>query len=110
MTKIRRFGCVVQVRPEKLEYYKQLHANPWPEVNDMIKQCNLRNFSIYYKNGLLFSYLEYIGNNYEADQKKMAAHLKTQEWWQETNPCQMALPGEPEGTLWAEMEEVYHLD
>src|SRR3546814_289091 len=100
MNNIRRFGCVVKVRPEKLAYYKELHANPWPEVNAMIKECNLRNFSIYYKNGLLFSYLEYTGDNYEADQQKMAAHLKTQEWWQETSPCQMPLEREPEGTLW----------
>ncbi|WP_410733837.1 L-rhamnose mutarotase, partial [Citrobacter portucalensis] len=49
MGNIRRFGCVVQVRSEKLDYYKELHANPWPEVNAMIKECNLRNFSIYYK-------------------------------------------------------------
>ncbi|MFA1284562.1 L-rhamnose mutarotase [Citrobacter telavivensis] len=110
MNNIRRFGCVVKVRPEKLAYYKELHANPWPEVNAMIKECNLRNFSIYYKNGLLFSYLEYTGDDYEADQQKMAAHLKTQEWWQETSPCQMPFEGEPEGTLWVEMEEIYHLD
>ncbi|HAT2168315.1 TPA: L-rhamnose mutarotase [Citrobacter freundii] len=107
---MRRFGCVVKVRPEKLEYYKELHANPWPEVNAMIKECNLRNFSIYYKNGLLFSYLEYTGDDYDADQQKMAEHLKTQEWWQETSPCQMPLEGEHEGTLWVEMEEIYHLD
>ncbi|MCW8113874.1 L-rhamnose mutarotase [Yersinia intermedia] len=110
MAIVRRFGCIVKVRPEKLDYYKQLHANPWPEVNAMIKECNLHNFSIYYKNGLLFSYLEYIGDDYELDQNKMAAHLETQEWWRETAPCQMTIEGEPEGTLWVEMEEIYHLD
>ena len=66
MNKVRRFGCVVKVRPEKLDYYKALHANPWPEVNAMIKACHLRNFSIYYKNGFLFSYLEYDGDDYKA--------------------------------------------
>lgn len=110
MGNVRRFGCVVKVHPEKLDYYKALHANPWPEVNAMIKECHLRNFSIYYRSGFLFSYLEYDGDNYEADQQKMAAHLKTQEWWKETSPCQIALEGESEGTLWAEMEEIYHLD
>lgn len=110
MGNIRRFGCIVKVRPEKLNDYKALHANPWPEVNAMIKACNIQNFSIHYKNGFLFSYLEYHGDDYEADQKKMAAHLPTQAWWRETNPCQMTLEGEAPGSLWVEMEEIYHLD
>lgn len=107
---LRRFGCVVQVRPDKLEYYKALHASPWPEVNAILQACGIRNFSIYCKNGFLFSYFEYSGDDYEADQKKMAAHPKMQAWWQETAPCQMPLPGEPAGILWSEMEEIYHLN
>lgn len=110
MGKIRRFGSIVKVKPEKLEYYKKLHANPWPEVNAMIKECNLRNFSIFYRDGLLFSYLEYIGDDYEVDQRKMAAHLKTQEWWAETGPCQEPISSARPDELWVEMEEIYHLD
>lgn len=109
MGNIRRFGCVIGVRPEKLEYYKLLHANPWPEVNAMIKKCNIRNFTIYYKDGLLFSYLEYVGDDYEADQKMMAEHPETQRWWAETGPCQLPLASAGEGG-WTEMEPVYHLD
>lgn len=95
MSIVRRFGCVVRVKPEKVDYYKQLHANPWPEVNAMIKACHLRNFSIYFKNDLLFSYLEYVGDDYDADQKKMVAHLETQAWWRETDPCQQPPDCEP---------------
>ena len=46
--------------------------NPWPEVNEMIKKCNISNYSIYYRNGYLFSCFEYTGDDYEADMKKMA--------------------------------------
>ncbi|MBT9431033.1 L-rhamnose mutarotase [Candidatus Sodalis endolongispinus] len=95
MSIVRCFGCVVRVKPEKVDYYKQLHANPWPEVNAMIKACHLRNFSIYFKNDLLFSYLEYVGDDYDADQKKMVAHLETQAWWRETDPCQQPPDCEP---------------
>ena len=58
------------MKPEYLEKYKALHANPWPEVNEMIKKCNIQNYSIYYRGGYLFSYFEYVGDNYEEDMKK----------------------------------------
>ena len=65
---MKRYGSVIGVKPEKLEEYKQLHAAVWPAVLAMISECNIRNYSIYYKDGMLYSYYEYIGNDYEKDQ------------------------------------------
>lgn len=107
---MRRFGQVIHVVPEKLEYYKKLHANPWPSINSMIKQCNLQNYSIYLKDNVLYSYFEYIGDDFEADMAKMKADPETVRWWQETDPCQQPFVTRKEGEWWAEMEEVYHLD
>lgn len=107
---MKRYGSVIKVRPEKLEEYKRLHAAPWPEINRMIKECNIRNYSIYYKDGFLFSYFEYTGDNYEADMAKMAADPMTQKWWDLCKPCQQPLETRAEGEWWANMEEVYHLD
>src|SRR5210317_773262 len=81
---VKRYGWVIKVKPEKLEYYKELHANPWPEVNAMLKECNIQNYSIYYRDGLLFSYLEYTGTDFDADMQKMAADSITREWWKLT--------------------------
>lgn len=107
---VKRYGWVIKVKPEKLDYYKELHANPWPEVNAMLKECNIQNYSIYFRDGLLFSYLEYTGSDFDGDMAKMAAHPKTQEWWKETDPCQEPVDSAKEGVWWAHMEEVYHLD
>ena len=68
---VTRYGWVIQVKAEKLDEYKRLHANPWPEVDSMIKACNIRNYSIYYRDGLLFSYLEYTGDDFEADMEEL---------------------------------------
>lgn len=107
---MKRYGQVLKVRPEKEAYYKELHANPWPGVLDMIKQCNIRNYSIYLRDGYLYSYYEYTGDDYDADMAKMAADPETQRWWAECNPCQQPVDSAKEGELWAEMEEVFHLD
>lgn len=107
---MKRIGQVIKVKPEFLEKYKVLHANPWPEVNEMIKKCNIQNYSIYYRNGYLFSYFEYTGDDYEADMKKMADDPMTQKWWKETDPCQEPVEDAKDGEWWADLEEVYHLD
>jgi L-rhamnose mutarotase len=88
---MKRYGSVIKVKPEALSEYKRYHAAVWPDVLEMIKKCNIRNYSIYLKDDFLFGYFEYHGTDYKADMASMAADKRTQEWW-------------------AEMEEVFHTD
>ena len=46
---IQRYGMVIGIKPEKIVEYKRLHANTWPGVLAMIRECNIRNYSIYLK-------------------------------------------------------------
>lgn len=107
---MQRYGMVLRVRPEATERYKQYHAAVWPEVLDMIGKCGIRNYSIYFKDGFLFSYFEYVGSDFQADMAKMAADPKTQEWWAIMEPLQDPLPTRKPGEWWADMEEVFHVD
>jgi len=107
---MKRYGSVIKVVPEKLEEYKRLHADVWQGVLQMIKECNIRNYSIYYKDGYLYSYYEYTGYDHAADMAKMAADPETQRWWAVCEPCQQPLETRAEGEWWASMEEVFHLD
>jgi L-rhamnose mutarotase len=107
---MKRYGMLIRVKPEKFEEYKKLHAAVWPEVLDMIKRCNISNYSIYHKDGFLFGYLEYNGSDFEADMAKMAADTMTQKWWDICKPCQEPLESRAEGEWWAAMEEVFHID
>lgn len=107
---MKRYGMVIKVRPEKLEEYKKLHSKVWPEVLDMIKKCNIRNYSIYHRDGYLFSYFEYEGQDFQADMQKMAADPMTQKWWGVCKPLQEPLDTKAQGQWWADMEEVFHCD
>jgi len=107
---MQRYGMILKVRPEKLDEYKRLHLAVWPEVLRMIAECNIRNYSIYHKDGYLFSYFEYAGGDFGADMAKMAADPATQRWWDVCKPCQEPLPTRAEGEWWAGMEEVFHCD
>ena len=107
---MQRYGKVIKVKPEKLAEYKALHADAWPDVLAMIRACNIRNYSIYYRDGYLFSYFEYVGDDLDADRAKMAADPTTQAWWKLTDPCQEPVESAAEGEWWAAMEEVFHTD
>ncbi len=107
---MKRYGFVIGVKPEKLEEYKRLHAAVWLKVLEMISLCNIRNYTIFLKDHLLFGTYEYVGDDYEKDMARMAADPVTQEWWKLTDPCQQPLDTRREGEWWAEMEEVFHLD
>lgn len=107
---MKRFGSVIKVKAEKLDEYKRLHADVWPDVLSMIKLCNIQNYSIYYRDGFLFSYFEYMGSDFDADMAKMAADPITQKWWDVCKPCQQPLETCEEDEWWADMEEVFHQD
>lgn len=107
---MKRFGQIIGVKPEHLSRYLELHANPWPCVLEKIKDCNIRNYSIFLlHDNTLFAYYEYIGEHYEEDMAKMAADPCTQAWWRETDPCQYSLaPNEAGG--WFTLPEIFHTD
>ena len=110
MPELRRYGMVIGLKPEASEKYIEHHAAVWPEVLKTIYECNIRNYTIFFKDNLLFAYFEYVGDNLDADMAKMAADPKTQEWWEIVKPIQQPLPTRRDGEWWATMEEVFHTD
>lgn len=106
---MKRFGQIIKVKPEKLEYYKKLHANPWPEVVKQIKACNITNYSIFNYGDYLFAYFEYVGDDFESDMKKMADDPITQKWWRETDPCQEPVKRAKKNEMWVTMDELFYI-
>lgn len=107
---MKRYGSVLRVRPEREQEYRRYHEAVWPEILEIIRECNIRNYSIYLKDGYLFAYFEYIGDDFAADSAKMARQPKMREWWDIMEPMQHPLPTRKEGEWWAAMEEVFHTD
>jgi L-rhamnose mutarotase len=105
-----RYGMTIALKPGAVNEYKQHHAAVWPEVLAMIRECHIRNYSIFLKDHTLFSYFEYHGTDFAADMARMAADPATQRWWSVVMPLQEPLPDRAAGEWWAAMEEVFHLD
>lgn len=107
---MRRFASVIRLRAEKEQEYRRLHSAVWPSVLDTLRAANVTNYSIFLRDGLLFSYHEYNGDDYPADMSRIAADPETQVWWRLTDPCQQPLDSAAEGEWWTPAEEVFHLD
>ena len=99
---MKRYGWVIGLKEEMIEEYKKLHAAVWPGVLKTIKECNIRNYSIYLQKlddgrHYLFAYFEYVGDDFDADMALMAADRTTQEWWEVCKPLQKPLKSLSEG-------------
>lgn len=112
---MKRYGMVTQVQPGKLDEYRRLHADVWHGVLKRIDHSSVRNYSIFAARmpdgqDYLFSYFEYVGDDFDAGIAAMAADGETQRWWALCKPLLTPIAVLPPGDVWAPMEEVFHVD
>ena len=104
---MERYGSVIKV--EDTEKYKTLHRNVPEKVKEAITAANIKNYSIFIKDDLLFSYYEYTGTDHAKDMEKMRSIPEVTEWWDICMPLQIPLETREEGEWWAFMESVFYL-
>jgi len=101
------FGQIGRLKPDKIVDYREMHLSPWPELLDLIRECNITNYSIFLQGDTAFSYFEYVGEDYDADMEKMAQSPVMQRWWTFSKPCfvQYAFDG---AQFYCDMERVFY--
>lgn len=107
---MQRFASVIGLPQENRLEYERLHADVWPAVLERLSASNVVNYSIFRHGDLLFSYMEYAGDDFEGDMASMAADPVTQDWWAVCMPLQRPLDDRAEGEWWKAIPEVFHLD
>jgi len=112
---MKRYGMVTKVLPGKLEEYRRLHADVWAGVLTMIEHSSIQNYSIFTArlpdgHDYLFSYFEYVGDDFDADMARMAADAETQRWWAVCKPLLTPVAALPPGEVWVPLEELFHAE
>lgn len=107
---VKIVGMVIGLKEDKIDGYKQLHADNNPGVRDLLNKYNMHNFSIFLQkmpdgNYYEFGYYEYTGDDFEGDMSKLASEKRNIEWLKVCDPMQTPLPG---ADSWTEMEQVYY--
>lgn len=111
----RVFGQIGRLGRDRVDEYcrlheKDVHTPRWAGVLETIRLCNMRNYSIFIEDDLVFGYFEYVGEDYDADMARMAADPVTQDWWSRTRPCFARLrPDSPEA-FYSDMRRIFHFD
>jgi len=107
---IKRIGQVIGIKPEEIAEYERIHEAIWPTVAATLKKANIQNYSIFRYENLLFAYMEYTGNDYEADMALIAADPETQKWWKITAPMQVQVPEARDGEWWHTLHQNFYLN
>ena len=104
-----RYCFQLQVRPERLDQYKERHRAVWPDMLAALRDTGWRNYSLFLRDdGLLVGYVE--ADDLAAAQAAMAATEVNARWQAEMAPHFTGLAGRgpDEGLLL--LEEVFHLE
>jgi len=109
----RRFGQLARVRPEKIDDYKRLHAQIWPDVARGLTENQLHNYSIWLQElapgeHYLFGCFEYTGDDFDADMARMNEDAMVQKWEQAAgDECLLKVSPDDE-YWWVDLEEIFH--
>jgi len=56
---MQRVGLLLKVKPDKIDEYKRIHAEVWPDLLAELKKAGMRNYSLWLRpDGTEFGYLE----------------------------------------------------
>src|SRR5881397_951055 len=73
---------VLQVKPDRLEEYKERHRNVWPEMQAALRETGWNNYSLFLRSdGLLVEYLE--TEDFERASAGMAKREVNERWQRE---------------------------
>lgn len=98
----------LQVKPDRLEEYKERHAAVWPEMLRALKDTGWNNYSLFLRpDGLLIGYVE--SENFAAAQRAMAGTEVNARWQAEMAEFFVELEGRPDEGF-VQIEEVFHLE
>ena len=99
---------ILERKPEILVLDLMLSKQDGLSVLKTISECNLQNYSIFLYGDLVFSYYEYVGEDYDADMAKMAADPITQDWWKCTHPCFETYAMDPGSEFYHDMKPIFY--
>ena len=98
----------LQVKPERIDEYRERHAAVWPDMLEALKATGWNNYSLFLReDGLLIGYYE--TDDDAASQAALEADPRTAAWEAEMAPFFVALDGRPDQGA-PRLPEVFHLE
>jgi L-rhamnose mutarotase len=98
-----------QVQPDRLEEYRERHANVWPEMRRALSEAGWGNYSLFLaEDGLLVGYLE--TEDYAGALDAMARTDVNERWQAEMHALFSDLGDQRPDEGFRRITEIFHLD
>jgi L-rhamnose mutarotase len=105
---MQRICFVLQVKPERIDEYKERHRSVWPEMKNALKETGWKNYSLFLRpDGLLVGYLE--TENFELARKGMAQREVNARWQREMADLFVQQENLLPDQAMAPLDEVFHV-
>ena len=105
---MQRICFVLQVKPERLEEYKQRHRSVWPEMKTALSETGWSNYSLFLRpDGLLVGYLE--TDSFERARADMANREVNARWQREMADFFVQPQGLLPDQAMSPLEEIFHV-
>lgn len=105
---MQRICFVLQVKPERLEEYKERHRCVWPEMLAALRETGWNNYSLFLReDGLLVGYLE--TDDFEYARSGMAQREVNERWQREMSGFFLRQDGASPDRAMQPLQEVFHL-
>lgn len=104
---MKRYGFKMKLNPGMKEEYRKRHKDIWPELEELLRQNGIRNYSIFLdeETNILFAYQEQDG---ESSSQDLGTTEIVKKWWKymadimETNP--------DNSPVTTPLEQVFHME
>jgi L-rhamnose mutarotase len=107
---MKRIGFLLKVKADKIEEYKKIHQNVWPDLLEALRQCGWHNYSLFmHDDGTLFGYFE-TPNDLQAALDGMKSQEINGKWQEMMAPFFEFPNGGRADEILIELGEVFHMD
>lgn len=108
---MNRIGFLLKVKPERIEEYKQIHKNVWPDMLEVLTETGWHNYSLFMRDdGLLFGYFE-TPHDFDTVRAAMDKKEVNKRWQEQMAPFFESSTGERTHAdkMMVELEQVFYL-
>mmetsp|Transcript_17281 Transcript_17281/g.37287 ORF Transcript_17281/g.37287 Transcript_17281/m.37287 type:complete len:117 (-) Transcript_17281:737-1087(-) len=107
--RVQRIGMTLDIQEGKIDEYKRLHDEQWPEVRHALESVGVTNLSLWSWENRLFFYAEYVGEEpFEVAMEQYSKMPRVQEWEELMHNYQKQLPGSKPDVWWQRCTELFH--
>lgn len=107
---MKRIGFLLKVKQDKIDEYKKIHKNVWPEMQEALSRTGWYNYSLFMReDGLLFGYFETPDSLQNALDGMSKEEINTK-WQEMMAPFFESISGGRADEILIELEEVFHMD